>query len=112
MRALLTFDTLITPKFIKFLFYVGVIFCCLSGLVTFASVITAMIGGAEATGRSTILAALLGVFLGLISGTLVTIIGVILTRISSELTLVIFMIRDELAWQREHHRDHITPSGD
>jgi len=101
MKSLLTFDTLITPKFIKFFFYVGVFFCLLSGFATFLSILISCIAAAQASGSSSALAAIGGLIAGLIAGGVVALVGIVLARVSSELTLVIFMIRDELAWQRE-----------
>lgn len=102
MKSLLTFDTLITPKFIKFFFYVGVFFCMLTGFGTFISILLGCINGAQMSGSSSAMGAILGLIAGLIAGTIVTLVGIVLARVSSELTLVIFMIRDELAWQREN----------
>ncbi|BBC81551.1 hypothetical protein HK27_02455 [Acetobacter orientalis] len=102
MKSLLTFDTLITPKFIKFFFYVGVFFCFLSGFGTFLSILLSCITAAQASGSSSALGAIGGLILGLIVGLIVTLVGIVLARVSSELTLVVFMIRDELAWQREN----------
>ncbi|MBR0560605.1 DUF4282 domain-containing protein [Neokomagataea anthophila] len=110
MRSIFSFENLITPTIIKILFYIGVVLCCLSGFATLSTIITSMIASAELTGHSTTLAGIGGLFLGLIVGSIVTVIGVILTRISCELTLVIFMIRDELAWQREHHSNNTSSS--
>lgn len=102
MKSLLTFDTLITPKFIKFFFYVGVFFCFVSGFGVFLSILISCITAAQATGSSSTLAAIGGLIAGLIAGLIVTLVGIVFARVSSELTLVVFMIRDELAWQREN----------
>ncbi|GBR07034.1 DUF4282 domain-containing protein [Asaia siamensis] len=102
MKSLLSFDTLITPKFIKFFFYIGVVICILGGLGTLISIFSGSMAMAQAAGTSKIIAALLGLVGGVIGGVIVAVVGIVLARVSSELTLVIFMIRDELAWQREN----------
>ena len=102
MKTLLSFDTLITPQFMKIFYYIGVVFCVLSGLVTFISILGLCINSAQMMGQSTTLAALLGLFVGGIAALVTTIISIILTRIGCETVLVVFMIRDELAWQREN----------
>lgn len=102
MKSLLTFDSLITPKFIKFFFYVGVFFCLLSGFGLFLTILNRSIAIAQLTGSSSTLATLGGLIAGSLAGLIFTVVGIVVARVSSELTLVIFMIRDELAWQREN----------
>ncbi|WP_338332315.1 DUF4282 domain-containing protein [Acetobacter sp. LMG 32666] len=102
MKSLLTFDTLITPKFIKFFFYVGVFFCFLSGFGVFLTILNRSVAIAQITGSSPTLATLGGLIAGSLAGLIITVVGIVFARVSSELTLVVFMIRDELAWQREN----------
>lgn len=87
MGSLFSFNKLITPSIIKIIFGISVF---LVGLGSFGLFVT---GYEESS--STILG-LLCIFPALI----IFIIGVIIARVSAEMTLVIFMIRDELAWQR------------
>jgi len=89
IKQLFSFDRLITPVIIRFLFYVVAavwavvaVIGVLGGLLRLFSDFFAGIG--------LILAAIIlpGVF-------------VLLYRVAAELALVVFMIRDELVWQRE-----------
>ena len=97
MTRLFKFDSLVTPSIIKFLFYLGVI----------GSIIGSVIGGLGIMGSGAAimqyqsmlgLAYIVGGLILLIVGTLV---GIVVSRVMAELILVLFMIRDELAWQRE-----------
>jgi hypothetical protein len=86
---LLTFNNLITPVLIRFVFYVMVFGAVCAGLVLFSQAST--IGQfSPAAGGLMMLGAIL-----------VPIVLVLFARVAAELTLVVFMIRDELAWQRE-----------
>jgi len=92
MMQLLKFDTLITPSIIKFIFYIGVAFSLLGGLASIVSALGMMQYNA-----------ILG--LGyLVGGLLLAVIGVVVSRVAAEMTLVVFMIRDELAWQRQERQ--------
>ena len=87
LKRLFTFDNLITPSIIRLMFYVVVIVECLGALGVIITLLNAYIP---------VGLALLGI-IGVIIGLLVVIVG---ARIGAELVLVLFMIRDELAWQR------------
>lgn len=89
MMHLFKFDTLITPSIIKFMFYFGVVLSAIGALAT--------IGSGLAIMKYQPMAA----FAYIIGGLIVALIGVIMSRVFSELVLVLFMIRDELAWQRQ-----------
>ncbi|WP_408887155.1 DUF4282 domain-containing protein [Komagataeibacter intermedius] len=39
MKTLLSFNTLITPQFMKIFYYIGVVVCVLSGLGTFVGIL-------------------------------------------------------------------------
>jgi len=41
MKTLLSFNTLITPQFMKIFYYIGVVVCVLSGLGTFVGILAA-----------------------------------------------------------------------
>jgi hypothetical protein len=88
MGSLFSFDKLITPSIIKFLFYIGV------GVVA----LTAL--GVLLTGFNQPAYSPIPGFLYFFFAIIVFVVGVIGVRVSAEMTLVIFMIRDELAWQR------------
>jgi len=60
------------------------------------------INSAQMLGHSTTLAALGGLIVGGIGALIITVLSIIMTRIGCETVLVVFMIRDELAWQREN----------
>ena len=85
---LLKFDNLITPTIIRTLFYVLVGIYCLVALIT-------MVGLLFGSGYSPInpLIGCIGVIIGLL-------LAITTARIGAEMVLVLFMIRDELAWQR------------
>ncbi|MBE7619237.1 DUF4282 domain-containing protein [Gluconacetobacter entanii] len=106
MKTLLSFDTLITPQFMKIFYYIGVVFCVLSGLATFISILVLCINAAQMAGESTTLPTIIGLILGSIVALITTVLSIILTRIGCETVLVVFMIRDELAWQRENTQKH------
>jgi hypothetical protein len=92
MKYLLSFDHLITPSIIKFFFYFGIGFSVLGGLGILASGFTIMQ-----------YQFILGI--AYIIGALIVILaGVVASRVFSEMVLVLFMIRDELAWQRENRQ--------
>ncbi|GAN87220.1 DUF4282 domain-containing protein [Komagataeibacter intermedius] len=102
MKTLLSFNTLITPQFMKIFYYIGVVVCVLSGLGTFVGILGVFINSAQMLGHSTTLAALGGLIVGGIGALIITVLSIIMTRIGCETVLVVFMIRDELAWQREN----------
>ena len=84
---LLKFDNLITPTIIRTLFYVLVGIYCLVALIT-------MVGLLFGSGYSPINSlGCIGVIIGLL-------LAITTARIGAEMVLVLFMIRDELAWQR------------
>lgn len=89
MMRLFTFDTLVTPSIVKFLFYIGVALSALGAL----SVIVSGIGMMQ---YQTAMG--FGVVVG---GLLLVGLGIIVSRVYTETILVLFMIRDELAWQRQ-----------
>lgn len=86
---LFTFDKLLTPMIIKFLFYFFVAMSVISGFAFYE------LAGLFMRGQSAM------VFLGSL---VIIISGVIISRVATELILVLFMIRDELAWQREQRQ--------
>ena len=90
---LFNFDSLITPSIAKFLFYLGVA----------ASVLGAF--GVIGTGFSFMhYQTMLG--LGyIVAGLIIILFGIVASRVATEMILVVFMIRDELAWQRQHTQD-------
>ena len=85
----LSFDTLITPSIIRLLFYVCVALSCLGGIAAYGW----MSSMANLTGNGP------GA-LGLLAAILIAVVGILISRIVSGMILVVFMIRDELAWQR------------
>lgn len=95
MMRLFKFDSLITPSIIKFVFYLGVAGSALGALTTIVSGLELMrYQGA------------LG-FAYIVGGLLLVLLGIVGSRVASELILVLFMIRDELAWQRQQSdKDH------
>ena len=99
---LFKFDSLITPSIVKFLFYLGVIG---SGLIAVFIVITGL-GMMRTFG---IFGSLTGIAT-IIGGLLAVIIGVVFSRVATELILVVFMIRDELAWQRQQQQSSNGPT--
>jgi len=86
---LFKFDSLITPTIIKFLFYIGVVGSIIGALVTIVSGIGLMQYEAMAG---------LGY---IVAGVVLILVGIIVSRVLTEMILVLFMIRDELAWQRQ-----------
>jgi hypothetical protein len=88
MGSLFSFDKLITPSIIKFLFYIGVGFVALTAL------------GVLLTGFTQSAYSPIPGFLYFFLAIIEFVVGVIGVRVATEMTLVIFMIRDELAWQR------------
>ena len=89
---LFKFDSLITPSIIKVLFYIGVAGSVLGALVTIVS-------GIEIMSYQPMLG--LGYIVG---GLLLILLGIVGSRVFTEMILVLFMIRDELAWQRQQHQ--------
>jgi hypothetical protein len=89
MMQLFKFDTLVTPSIIKFMFYFGVVCSALGALATIGS-------GLELMKYQPMLG-----FAYIIGGLMIVLAGVVMSRVVTEFTLVIFMIRDELAWQRQ-----------
>ncbi len=87
---LLSFKSLITPSLIRLVFYVVV------GL----SVVAALILLSRALSVMDYLPGPLGL-LAVIGSILGPLLFIVLARVAAELTMVVFMIRDELAWQRE-----------
>lgn len=87
MGSLFSFDKLITPSIIKIIFIISVV------IIGFAS-LCIFVGGIEESSS-----VFIG-FLAIIPAAIFFCIAVLVARISAEMTLVIFMIRDELAWQR------------
>jgi hypothetical protein len=89
IKQLFSFDRLITPVIIRYLCYV---MTAIWGLVA----VIGVLGG---------LARLFSDFLAGVGVILASIVVpgvlILLNRVGAELALVIFMIRDELAWQRE-----------
>lgn len=100
MMQLFKFDSLVTPSIIKFMFYFGVVCSTLGALTTIGTGLTLMQ-----------YQPMLG-FAYIIGGLIIALIGVIMSRVATELILVLFMIRDELAWQRQQATDKpsVVPS--
>lgn len=96
MMRLFKFDSLITPSIIKFLFYIGVAFSLIGALVTIAAGLSLMRYQAL-LGLGYIVAGLVGIL-----------VGIIVSRVLTEMILVLFMIRDELAWQRQQRQGAVT----
>ncbi len=84
----LTFDSLITPGIIRLLFYVSLVLTCLAAWATDAAIAS-----------NPLMPGMGGI--GLLVAIVVLVAGVLLSRVAAELILVLFMIRDELAWQRQ-----------
>ncbi len=91
LSRLLKFDRLITPGIVRLLFYVLAAVLCLGFVVAAIGLLSTR----EAPAGLAILG-IIGAFIGLL-------VSVVMLRISTELVLVVFMIRDELAWQRVNH---------
>ena len=85
---LLKFDNLITPTIIRTLFYALVALYCLVALIT----ILGLLFGSSYSHINPLIGCI-GVVLGLL-------FAITVARIGAEMVLVLFMIRDELAWQR------------
>jgi hypothetical protein len=90
MKALLSFDHLVTPSIIKFFFYLGLVLSAIGALGVIGSGFSVM-NYSVALGLGYIVLSLV-----VLAG------GAVISRIVCELVLVTFMIRDELAWQREN----------
>jgi hypothetical protein len=90
MQQLFKFDSLITPSIVKFLFYFGVICSVIGALGVFGSGMSLMQ-----------YQAMLGLAY-IIGGIILIVGGIIFSRVVTEMILVMFMIRDELAWQRQN----------
>ena len=86
---LLRFNNLVTPVLIRFVFYAAVALAVILGLYIFNQ--------SSSVGQFSAAAGML-MMLGSVVAPLVLIL---VARVAAELVLVIFMIRDELAWQRE-----------
>lgn len=91
MGRLFSFNSLITPSIIKFVFYLLVALLALGDLISMASLSALGQYAGHGLGIVAILLHVIGFF-----------VGVIFIRVSCEMIMVVFMIRDELAWQREH----------
>ena len=96
LKALLSFGTLITPSIVRFLFYIGVLLSCLAALLDLGAGLSML--GTPYLGSLAKLAGLVVIVLAPV----VALIGIVLSRVAAELVLIPFMIRDELAWQRQH----------
>lgn len=84
MMRLLDFNSLITPLIVRILYYLGIALVAAGAVSLYGSLHYYM-------GNLTIIVAIL-----------TFVFGVLVARVGAEITLVLFMIRDELAWQREH----------
>lgn len=93
LSRLFKFDTLITPSILKFCFYFGV--------VVFALLSLGVIGSGLKIMDYSFIAGI-GYILG---GIILFFAGVVFSRVSTEMVLVLFMVRDELAWQRESRQN-------
>lgn len=84
MMRLLSFDSLITPVIVKILYVVGIAISVAIAVSVYGSILWqfGLIGSA-------------------VAALLAFCIGVLVSRVGAEMILVLFMIRDELAWQRE-----------
>ena len=90
MMRLFKFDSLITPSIIKFVFYLGIAGSALGALSVIGSGLSLMrYQGA------------LG-FALILGGLALILVGIVVSRVTTEVILVLFMIRDELAWQRQN----------
>lgn len=96
MGSLFNFNTLITPRVMKLLFAVGVVF---SGLMALG-LISAGLSFAHSFGGS-----IMSLFV-IIFAIAAFFVGVIASRVSCECILVMFMIRSELA----HMRQNLAPA--
>ena len=86
---LLSFNNLVTPVLIRFVFYACVVLAVLLGFVMFSQSQTVGMFSPAAGGLMTL------------GALLVPLVLILIARVAAELVMVIFMIRDELAWQRE-----------
>ncbi len=93
LAKLLTFDVLITPSIIKFLFYIGIA----------ASIIESL--GIISYGVVTLNDQFWLGFSYIFGGLFLILLGIIGSRVVAEMILVLFMIRDELAWQRQQRQE-------
>lgn len=92
MMRLFKFDTLITPSIIKFIFFFNVVIYCLTALgIVFQGL--SLLGSNFFEGIAYIIGAVI-----------LLLLLTLISRIGAELVLVVFMIRDELAWQRQNRR--------
>lgn len=89
MERFLNFDQLVAPTIIKILYYLGIAFWGMAAVGIYST-------AQQFVNDST------GLFLGVI---VFFAVSVIFNRILCELILVVFMIREELAWQRQHLTD-------
>jgi ABC-type uncharacterized transport system fused permease/ATPase subunit len=87
---LFKFDSLITPSILKFVFYTGVVLSVLGALSVIAS-------GFKLMEYQFVLG-----LAYIVGGLILTLVGIVVSRVVTEMMLVIFMIRDELAWQRQN----------
>ncbi|MCK9245536.1 MAG: DUF4282 domain-containing protein [Anaerolineaceae bacterium] len=86
LRSLLNFDKMITPVIIKILFYIGIAFSVIGGVV-------ALFGGIINAFQQGSIAPALG---GLIAGPIVIILGILVSRVYAELLIVLFEIHQNL----------------
>ena len=101
MGALFNFNTLITPRVMKLLFFVGVIVSGLGSLGVIGAGLTyaRMLGGGGMSSLFVVIVAIVMFF-----------VGVIASRVSCECILVMFMIRSELAHMRQTLAPAASPS--
>ena len=90
MSRLFKFDSLITPSIVKFLFYFGVTLSVIGSIGIVAS-------GLQMMNYQFMLG-----LVYIIGAVLATVAGIVMSRVAAEMILVLFMIRDELAWQRQN----------
>jgi len=88
MMGLFNFNSLITPTIVKILFYAGI---ALSVIGAYQAISYGLEIDRFAPGYGR---------LCIFAGLMVAPVGIIASRVITELVLVLFMIRDELAWQR------------
>ncbi len=97
---LFKFDSLITPSIIKFIFYLGIVGSALGALTVISSGL-ALMRYQGAMGLALIL-----------GGLILVLVGIVVSRVTTEFILVLFMIRDELAWQREQAEKKLTSAAE
>ncbi|MFA5611595.1 MAG: DUF4282 domain-containing protein [Anaerolineaceae bacterium] len=86
LRSLLNFDKMITPVIIKILFYIGIAFSVIGGVVAlFSGIINAFQQGSVVPALG-----------GLIAGPIFVILGVLISRVYAELLIVLFEIHQNL----------------